>query len=416
MKGDIDRLMTEAGLDALWISGDAGGNPDLDYFVQGAHLGQADLIKPADKPATLFVNPMERDEAAATGLRVQVEDQAAIVQYLREADGDKTLTAAFQLRDAFQQLQVSGRVGVYGQLDAGYVLALVRHLERLLPDCSFVSDHGSAGVLKRARMIKEPQEIDAIRKMGEVTVEVVESIAEVLRHQDVAGDILVDAAGEPITIGAVKAKIHLLLAERMAESSEGPIFAQGRDGALGHSTGTDRDAIRLGSPIVFDIYPRGLGGGYYYDFTRTWCVGHVPDAVRQLHADVSQVYHEVFPMLTAGASPKQIQIEVCRRFEAMGHPTVLSDPNTRSGYFHGLAHGLGLQIHEPPVFRHFDTEDEFPLEPGMVVSFEPGLYYPDQGIGVRLEDTVVIRADGPAQVLVPYPHDLLLPLASSADG
>ncbi|MGA9531901.1 MAG: Xaa-Pro peptidase family protein [Anaerolineales bacterium] len=416
MKGDIDRLMSEAGLDALWISGAAGSNPNLDYFVGGAHLSSADLIKPANQPATLFVYPMERDEAAATGLRVEVNDPAEDIRRLEQVGGDKTRAGALRVRDSLRRLNISGKVAVYGQVDAGHILALVRHLELLLPECTFVSDNRSTGVLLQARMTKDDSQVDAIRRMGEITVEVVEAISVMLRHSRVEQGMLVDQTGEPVTIGQVKAQAHLLLAERMAESSEGPIFAQGRDGALGHSTGTDSESIRLGVPIVFDIYPRGLAGGYYFDFTRTWCLGQAPDPVRRLYEDVHQVYQAVFPMLTAGASPKQLQIEVCRRFEEMGHPTVLSEPNTRSGYFHGLAHGLGLQIHEPPIFRHFDTEDEFPLEPGMVVTFEPGLYYPEQGMGVRLEDTVLILPDGGAEVLVPYRHNLVLPLESPAGG
>ena len=88
----------------------------------------------------------------------------------------------------------------------------------------------------------------------------------------------------------------------------------------------------------------------------------------------------------------------------------MSDPDTQSGYFHGLAHGLGLAIHEAPVFRHYDNPSNLPLRAGMVITHEPGLYYPDRSTGVRLEDPLLIQAEGPPERLVDYPHDLVLPM------
>jgi Xaa-Pro aminopeptidase len=367
-----------------------------------------DLIKPAGRPATAFVNPMERDEAAQTGLAIIVVDPADDLARLRHAGGDTNLARAMRVRDSLLGLNVQGRIAVYGQVDAGRSLAIVRHLETLLPKCSFVSDTRAGGVMLRARMTKDESEIEAIRRVGRATVDVVGAVAELLRESPVQ-DGMLSAGSAPLTIGQVKAKIHLMLAERGVRSPEGPIFAQGRDGAIGHSTGTDGDPIRLGSPIVFDIYPHGPVG-YYYDFTRTWCLDHAEPAVLDLYTDVRTVFEAVFPMLVPGASPMDLQVEVCRRFESLGHPTLLSDANTRSGYFHGLAHGVGLEIHEPPVFRHYMSEDEVALQPGMVITLEPGLYYPAQAMGVRLEDTVLIRADGGPEILVPYPYDLTLPL------
>jgi Xaa-Pro aminopeptidase len=77
-----------------------------------------------------------------------------------------------------------------------------------------------------------------------------------------------------LTIGDVKRKINLWLAERDAVPSEGFIFAQGRDAGIPHSQGNPDDMLRLGQTIIFDIYPQERGGGYFYDFTRTWSLGY----------------------------------------------------------------------------------------------------------------------------------------------
>ena len=87
-----------------------------------------------------------------------------------------------------------------------------------------------------------------------------------------------------------KRRINLWLAERGADNPEGTIFAIGRDAGVPHSTGTASDPLRLGQTIVYDIFPCEAGGGYYYDFTRTWCLGYAPDAVQALYQDVLDVY------------------------------------------------------------------------------------------------------------------------------
>ncbi len=97
----------------------------------------------------------------------------------------------------------------------------------------------------------------------------------------------------------------------------------------------------------------------------------------------------------------------------MGHPTVLSDPQTERGYVHSLGHGVGLDVHEAPYLSNAESNrDE--LQPGAVFTLEPGLYYPDRKMGVRLENTLWMRPDGTAAVVAPYPLDLVLPVRRGA--
>ena len=63
-----------------------------------------------------------------------------------------------------------------------------------------------------------------------------------------------------------------------------------------------------------------------------------------------------------------------------GHPTVAEDPSTQRGYVHGIAHGVGLDVHEAPRFYN-DPSNETRLLPGHIFAIEPGLYYPDAGMG-----------------------------------
>jgi Xaa-Pro aminopeptidase len=194
-----------------------------------------------------------------------------------------------------------------------------------------------------------------------------------------------------------------------AENPEDTIFSIGRDAGIGHSSGTPTDEITLGKPICFDIYPCEKGGGYFYDFTRTWCLGYAPEDVQQLYNQVRLVYDTVVKALKPGGLCVEYQKMTCDMFEEMGHPTIQSNPNTEDGYNHSLGHGLGLNVHEKPWFGVLAGSDDV-LEPGMVFTIEPGLYYPEKGMGVRIEDTFYVDEDGSIQICVKYPYDLVLPM------
>jgi Xaa-Pro aminopeptidase len=93
----------------------------------------------------------------------------------------------------------------------------------------------------------------------------------------------------------------------------------------------------------------------------------------------------------------------------MGHPTIRSNPSTVEGYVHSLGHGLGLQIHSSPRFRSYLDDT---IERGQVFTVEPGLYYPDRGFGIRIEDTIYVDDNGEFHSLTPFPKDLVIPIGS----
>src|SRR5690606_38243854 len=95
-------------------------------------------------------------------------------------------------------------------------------------------------------------------------------------------------------------------------------------------------------------------------------------------------------------------------FESKGHPTQRSAPGTPVGYVHGLGHGVGLNIHERPSINHTQKEDR--LLHGCVITIEPGLYYPEKGYGMRIEDTFYINENGELLSLSPFHKELILPL------
>ncbi len=412
MKTDLDALMQAHTIDALLVTGPAQHNPAMYYFTGGGHISQADLIKKRGEAPVLFYNSMERDEAARTGLQTRDLGDFRLRDLLKEYNGDllKATTRRYQMM--LEQLGLTtGRIAVYGKIDAGAAYAIFSSLGKALPGLELIGQLDDS-LLMQAMATKDEAEVKRIRQMGKITTAVVAEVADFLTSHRLHNETLVKTNGDPLTIGEVKSRINLWLAERGAENPEGTIFAIGRDAGVPHSAGTPTDPLHLGQTIVFDIFPCEAGGGYFYDFTRTWCLGYATDEALALYEDVYTVYQQLLQELELGALCPNYQKRACELFKERGHPTIEEDPQTQSGYVHSLGHGVGLHIHERPWFgRNASPEDR--LEAGAVVTIEPGLYYPERGLGVRLEDTVWMRPDGKPEILADYPLDLVLPMNSA---
>ncbi|MBN1440790.1 MAG: aminopeptidase P family protein [Anaerolineales bacterium] len=414
MKQDLDRLMQERDLDALWITGPANHNPSMVYFTGVANITRADLIKKRGDPPVLFHYPMEREEAARTGLRCRNLGDFRLGEILKEAGGDPSKAGAIRMARIFRELDVSGRVAVGGNVELSGAYALLAKLPSQAPDIRLVGEGGDP-ILLRARATKSAEEIERVRSIGRVSTAVIAEAAEFLASHSARGSTLVGRDGERLTIGKMKAFIRLRLAERGAEAPEGLIFAQGRDAAIPHSTGTDADPVEAGKTIVFDLFPCEMGGGYFYDVTRTWCPGFATEEAERLYEQVRQAYADAEGKIRAGVPANQVQPAVCDLFESMGHPTIRTDPQTECGYVHTVGHGVGLDVHESPSFLYAESNRDV-VEKGAVFTIEPGLYYPEREMGVRLENTVWVRPDGAVEVVAPYPMDLVLPLRKGPKG
>jgi len=413
MKSDLDGLMQARQLDAIVVFGDAEQNPPMYYFVGGGHVSSALLIKKVGKEPVLFYNDMERDEAAKSGLKtISYSDYGPIEDYVNEADGDMLMAYALCRKKILADHGLSGgRIGVYGKVDFSQNLGVTMQLMKLMPDVEFIGEYASDSVIQRAMETKDDVEVARIRQMGAVTTTVVKMVQDYLTSCEVREDeVLLKEDGHPLKIGDVKSKISLWLAERGATEAEGTIFAIGRDAGVPHSVGDPGDLVTLGKTIVFDIFPAEQGGGYFYDFTRTWSLGYATSEAQALYDQVHEIYDKVIENLDLNASFIEYQRLTCEYFESKGHKSPLNTTAPLEGYVHSLGHGVGLNIHERPSSRLAENSSDNILKPGVVITIEPGLYYPDKGMGFRIEDTYWVRPDGKIEPLAEYSYDFVLPM------
>ena len=409
MKTDIDALMQTHNIDALLVTWPGQHNPAMVYLTCGAHLTNADLIKKRGEEPVLFYNPMERDEAARTGMSTKNLADYNLNELIQQFNGDNSKAVAMRYRMMFKDLGISsGRVALFGRTDVGTSYAIFSAFQRDVAELELVGGVGDS-ILTQCMATKDEAEVERIRVMGRITVDVVGLVADFLTSHRAHNGTLRKADDSPLTIGDVKKRINLWLAERGAENPEGTIFSIGRDAGVPHSSGIPTDPLRLGQTIIFDIFPCEAGGGYHYDFTRTWCLGYADDAALALFENVRTVYQRVMDELRSGVSFKHYQRLACDLFEAQGHPTIQSNPQTQVGYVHSVGHGLGLYVHERP-FSGVNASDADRLLPGVVATIEPGLYYPEQGMGMLLEDTIWVKPDNSIDILAKYPLDLILPI------
>jgi Xaa-Pro aminopeptidase len=192
----------------------------------------------------------------------------------------------------------------------------------------------------------------------------------------------------PLTSDTVIAVIEAELLRRNCYT-ENTIVASGAGAADPHCTNTGH--LDANSGVIIDIYPTSKRTRFCGDMTRTYVVGEPNPTWLSMYEAVRAAQARGLSMVRAGVNGRDIHRAVCQVLYDAGFATT-TEGFRRGGVptmNHGTGHGVGLEIHEPPRINDSDQE----LLEGDVVTIEPGLYSQEHG-SVRLEDTVVVTADG----------------------
>ena len=249
------------------------------------------------------------------------------------------------------------------------------------------------------RRVKTAAELEGIRRAQAAAGAGMATAAAMLAAVDAESDVL-RLDGGPLTCERIRAEIERVFSEHGAAADQ-IIVSHGAQTAIGHEEG--HGPIAPGEPVVLDLFPFDRASGCYADMTRTFVVGDVSEELRTYQRLCREALDRALAAIRPGVEGRELHRLVCELFHEHGFPTQLSkQPGTvlEDGFFHGLGHGVGLEVHEPPALGRGGG----PLVAGDVVAVEPGLYRQGYG-GVRLEDLVHVTEDG-ASNLTDFPYDL----------
>jgi Xaa-Pro aminopeptidase len=241
----------------------------------------------------------------------------------------------------------------------------------------------------RRRRSKNSAELAGVRRAQAAADAAMGRAAEMLR------------GGGSLTSESVRNEMIAVCREHGATLPADVIVASGAAGAVGHDPGSG--PLREGEPIIIDIWPMDDESACYADMTRTFVMGEIPDEVAEWHRLTREALEATRAVVRPGAHGRDIYDIACEVYEKAGIQTQRTKPDgevLRDGFFHGLGHGVGLDVHEEPGLGRSGDE----LVAGDVITLEPGTYRQGYG-GVRLEDLLLVTEDG-GETLTNFPYEL----------
>jgi Xaa-Pro aminopeptidase len=232
-----------------------------------------------------------------------------------------------------------------------------------------------ASPVAELRAVKDPDEIDRIRRACHLTASVLDEVLRTVRP------------------GVREADLAAELEYRMRKSgAEGPAFetivASGPQAAWPHARASNK-VLAPGELVIFDL--GAILGGYAADMTRTVYLGRPTRRVRRMYEAVLEAQREAVETARVGVQAGAVDAAARR---------VLKRRALDSYFTHSTGHGVGIEVHEPPRLARGQKAR---LQAGSVVTVEPGVYLEGFG-GIRIEDTVLVRTNGP-EILTPAAKD-----------
>jgi Xaa-Pro aminopeptidase len=273
-----------------------------------------------------------------------------------------------------------------------------------LETADFLRAHGvelavDRELFENRRRAKTDTELRGIRNAQRACEAALDEARALLRSAR-PGKAGLEVDGEPLTSELLKRTIESVFMRFDVEGGE-MIVSHGPQSAVGHDQGSGQ--LQPDEPIVFDLFPRDRATGCYADMTRTYVVGDPSAEVQEWYRLVKDALERSTAEVRPGVDGRQLFELVCGLFQDAGYKTQLNkEPGEvlEDGFFHGLGHGVGLEVHELPSMGRTGHE----LVVGDVVTIEPGLYRAGYG-GLRLEDLVVVTSDG-YELVTNYPYEL----------
>lgn len=269
--------------------------------------------------------------------------------------------------------------------DRSMPFVFVHHLQERGIEVCYDASLGVAG-----RRAKDETEVRYLREAQALTERAVRLACETIAGANADKDGVLQRDGSPLTSERVRSMIDVFCLEHGAANQHGSIVAGGILGSDCHHRGAG--PLRTGEPIIVDIFPTISATHYHGDCTRTVVHGDIPDTVAGMHGAVVEAKEAAQAAARPGATGEDVHLAAIGVIKRRGFSVGLPGPDddaSFTGMVHGTGHGIGLEVHEPPLL---DLKGSG-LVIGDALTIEPGLYSRSVG-GVRIEDMVIVTPDG----------------------
>jgi Xaa-Pro aminopeptidase len=348
-------------------------------FAVGDPAAWLEVHTPSGAVATTFiVRDIELDRARRA---VRADTIAAPAAFTPAGglSGDRATATAQAAAECLR------RAGVR-QATADRTLSLI-YLDHLRQAGIEVVYEAELGV--RERRAKDAQELAWLRAAQQTTEGAMEMACRLVASARTRWDGVLVVDAEPLTSERVRAAIDVWLLNR-GYTNPGCIVAGGQQSGDCHERGSGE--LRTGQPVIIDIFPQSRETLYWGDATRTVVHGDAPDELVKMHAAVVAAKAAAAATCRVGVTGETVHRATVATLAKHGYQFARpgeAETSDRATLPHGTGHGVGLEIHEPPLLDFGGPE----LVAGDVVTIEPGLYSPALG-GVRVEDMFAVTADG----------------------
>ncbi|MFB6136131.1 MAG: M24 family metallopeptidase [Halobacteriaceae archaeon] len=385
---DLDAYLDREGLGGYLLDADARTSDQ--FYLSGFDASDPFVTLRAGGATALLVSGLEyaraREESRADEVRRLSEyDYRSLVAEHGEGRGRAMVVAAFCSEFGSDAVAVPRRFPV-GTADG-------------LREQGVAVETDEEGVVEGIRAVKTDEEVASVRAAQRANEVAMHAAKNRIESATVEDGVLHGDDG-PLTSEDVREEIESTLLHNGCRLDE-TIVSCGADAAVPHDRGSG--PLRADEPIIVDIFPQSKTTRYHADMTRTFVKGEPSRELRGFYEVTREAFEAALSTLGPGVTGEAVDDAVCDVYEDAGYPTTRSDEGTETGFIHSTGHGVGLDVHEAPRLGQGATDE---LEPGHVVTVEPGLYDPDVG-GVRIEDLVVVTGDG-YENLTDFGHGWLL--------
>ena len=306
------------------------------------------------------------------GMLIVTQDRAMLAtdfRYYEQVEKQAPQFELVKIKDRFINLlpDLIGELGIrqLGFESKNVTVDMHKDLANALPNG--VDLVATSDIVEELRMVKDEEEMAALRRaiaLGDTAyAHITESMQPGMTERQVAWEL----ESFMRTHGAEKVAFDI-------------IVAAGPNGAMPHARTSDRP-IQPGEPVVMDL--GAVVNGYCSDLTRTVSLGEADGRYRKVYEIVLRAQQAALENIRPGMTGQEA--------DAIAR-AVITEAEYGAAFGHGLGHGVGLMVHEKPSVGRLADKDV--LQAGMVFSVEPGIYLPGE-FGVRIEDLVVLREDGP---------------------